>query len=107
MQTDNKLLDDLAKLATGAAGALTGVREEAEAAVKARVERMLTGLDLVGREEFEAVREMAALARQENEQLKARVAELEAALKRTAAKKTAARRRTGAAKTPAARRKAD
>ena len=88
MQTDNKLLDDLAKLATGAAGALTG-------------------LDLVGREEFEAVREMAALARQENEQLKARVAELEAALKRTAAKKTAARRRTGAAKTPAARRKAD
>lgn len=78
MQTENRFIDDIAKLASGAAGALHGVREEIEAAVRSRVERMAAELDLIPREEFEAVREMAAKARAENEELKARIEKLEA-----------------------------
>ena len=77
MQTRNKLLDDLAKLATNAAGMAQGVKEEAETVMRSRFERLLGDLDLVQREEFEAVREMALKARAENEILAEKIANLE------------------------------
>lgn len=78
-QYDNRLLDDIAKLFTSAAGAAQGVRQEIEAIVRGQAERMIADLDLVSREEFEAVQAMAAKAREENEVLKARIEALEAA----------------------------
>jgi BMFP domain-containing protein YqiC len=86
-QTDNRFLDELARLMTDAAGAAQGMRRDFETMVRAQGERMLRDMDVVQREEFEAVKEMAAKAREENEQLGARVAALEAeiaALKRPA-----------------------
>ena len=83
MQSDNPILDDLAKLAGAAAGTMHGVKGEIEAAVKARVERLISELDLVPREEFEVVREMARLARQENDALRIRIEEVEARLNKT------------------------
>lgn len=80
MQTDNPILDDLAKLAGGAAGAVHGMKREIEAAVKTRIERMISDLDLVSREEFEVVHDMARLARQENESLQKKIEQLEARL---------------------------
>ena len=80
MQTDNPILDDLAKLAGGAAGTMHGVKREIEAAVKARVERLVSELELVPREEFEVIRDMAHLARQENDALREKIEELEARL---------------------------
>ncbi len=80
MQTRNRILDDLARMAGGAAGTFTGVREEIEALVRQRFERLLAEMDLVGREEFEVVREMAAKARAEQEKLEARLGQLEAQL---------------------------
>lgn len=79
MQTDNRLLDDLARAASGALGALAGVRNEVEAQLRGVMERWLKAQDLVTREEFEAVKAMAARARAENEDLSARLAALEAA----------------------------
>ncbi|HSR80718.1 MAG TPA: accessory factor UbiK family protein [Hyphomicrobiaceae bacterium] len=79
-QTNNRFLDELAKLMTDAAGAAQGVRRDFETMVKAQGERLLRELDVVQREEFEAVKEMAAKAREENEQLSARLAVLEAEL---------------------------
>jgi len=79
-QYDNRLLDDVAKLFTSAAGAAQGVRQEIEAIVKGQAERLISDLDLVSREEFEAVQAMAARAREENEDLKARLEVLEAAI---------------------------
>lgn len=76
-QTTNRFLDDLAKLMTDAAGAADGIKREIEGMVKAQGERMLAGLDVVKREEFEAVKAMAVKAREENEKLAARIAELE------------------------------
>ncbi|CAN7220501.1 accessory factor UbiK family protein [Rhizobium sp. LjRoot254] len=76
----NRILDDFAKLMTDAAGAVQGVGREVEGAFKAQAERWLNGMDLVKREEFEAVREMAVKAREENDALAARLAELEAKL---------------------------
>ncbi len=81
MQTDNPFLDDLAKLATGAAGTLHGVKQELEGTLKAKIERIAADMDLVSREEFEVVKDMAQKARMENEELKAKLAELEAKLK--------------------------
>jgi len=78
MQTDNRLLDDLARMANGALNTLTGLREEIENRVRERVERLLGDMDLVQREEFEAVKAMAKKAREEQENLAARVAALEA-----------------------------
>lgn len=66
MQTDNRLLDDLARIASGAVGALQGVKGEVEQAFRARLEQALDGMELVNREEFEAVKAMAAAAREEN-----------------------------------------
>jgi len=73
----NRILDEFAKLMTDAAGAAQGVRKEMETAFRSQAERMLNSMDLVQREEFEAVREMALKARAENEKLAARIAELE------------------------------
>ena len=77
MQVDNKLLDDLARVAAGAAGAVTGIRDEVEAQMRQRMERLLSRMDVVSREEFEIVRELAANARREQEALARKVAELE------------------------------
>lgn len=76
----NRILDELAKLMTDAAGAAQGVRREVESAFRAQAERILGSMDVVQREEFEAVREMALKARAENAVLAARLAELEARL---------------------------
>jgi len=76
-QTSSRLLDEFAKLMTDAAGVAQGMRREVETAVKTQAERFINEMDLVQREDFEAVREMAAKAREENEALKKRVAVLE------------------------------
>ncbi|NMG40224.1 accessory factor UbiK family protein [Chelativorans sp. ZYF759] len=86
----NRILDEFAKLMTDAAGAAQGVRREMETAFRSQAERMLNSMDLVQREEFEAVREMALKARAENEKLAARIAELEIRLQQPE-KKPAAR----------------
>jgi len=80
MQTRDKMFDDISKLMTNAAGMAQGMKTEAETAMKSWMERWLADADLVTREEFDAVREMAAKAREENESLSARIAELEAKL---------------------------
>ena len=80
MQSDNRFLDDLARLATGAMGALSGARTEVDQLVRQRMERLLADMDLVRRDEFEAVREMAVRAREENARLTERLAALEATL---------------------------
>ena len=80
MQSQNRFFDDLARMASGAAGALTGVRGEIEARFRDQLERVLAGMDLVSREEFEAVRAMAAKARDEQEILLRRIELLEARL---------------------------
>ncbi len=77
MQTNHPLFDDLAKLASGAAGAALEIKREIEAQVTAQMEKMLQKLNLVKREEFEAVREMAARARAQQEEMEARLAALE------------------------------
>ena len=79
-QINNRFLDELAKLMTDAAGAAQGVRRDFETMLKAQGERLLRDMDVVQREEFEAVKEMAAKAREENERLTGRVVALEAAL---------------------------
>ncbi|MSO89881.1 MAG: accessory factor UbiK family protein [Rhodospirillaceae bacterium] len=78
MQTENRILDDLARLATSALGTASGVRDEIEARLRHQFERLITGMDLVRRDEFEAVKAMAANARLEQEKLAARLAALEA-----------------------------
>jgi BMFP domain-containing protein YqiC len=80
MQTDNRLFDDLARLAGGAMGAAAGLRAEFEGLMRQQLDRWLAGMDLVRREEFDAVQAMAAKARAEQEALAVRVAALEAAL---------------------------
>jgi BMFP domain-containing protein YqiC len=79
-QTTGRFFDELGKLITDAAGAADGVRKEIESVVRAQAERVLRDLDVVQREEFEAVKAMAQKAREENEALKARIAELEASI---------------------------
>lgn len=80
MQTDNRLFDDIARAASGALGALSGVRNEIEAQLRGIMDRWLKSQDLVTREEFEVVKAMATRAREENEALAARVVALEAAV---------------------------
>ena len=80
MQTDNRWFDDIARAANGAMGALAGLRAEIESQVRARVDQWLKTQNFVTRDEFEAVKAMAAKARLENEALAARLAQLEAAL---------------------------
>lgn len=78
MQTDNRVMDSLARLLTDAAGAAKSMRGEIETMVRQRLDRLASDLDLVPREEFEAVKAMASRARAENERLAKRVAALEA-----------------------------
>ena len=78
MQSRNKMLDDLSQLMTNAAGVAQGMRTEAETAMRSWFERWLSESNLVTREEFDAVREMAVKAREENERLAKRIAALEA-----------------------------
>ena len=77
MQTRNRLLDDAARIAGGAVGTLAGAKREIETLVRQQLERMLSSLDLVTRDEFEAVREMAIKARSEQEVLAKRLEVLE------------------------------
>jgi BMFP domain-containing protein YqiC len=92
MQTSNRLFDDLARVASGAFNTLSGLREEIETRVRERVERMAADLDLVTREEFDAVRAMAAKARAGQEELEAKLARLEAELEELKQAKAATRR---------------
>jgi hypothetical protein len=78
MQTRNPLLDDLAKVLGGAMGTMGGMRESVEGRIKDRLAQLLAGMDLPSREEFEAIKEMAAKARAGEEALAARVTQLEA-----------------------------
>ncbi|MFO1237594.1 MAG: accessory factor UbiK family protein [Alphaproteobacteria bacterium] len=78
MQSSNRFLDEIAKMATNAAGAARGLQQEVEAIVRGQAERLLGQMDLVNRDAFEAVKAMAAKAREENEALSARIAALEA-----------------------------
>ena len=84
MTGPNRILDEFAKLMTDAAGAAQGVRREVETAFRSQAERILNQMEVVQREEFEAVREMAIKARAENDALAARIAALEAQLQATA-----------------------
>lgn len=81
-QTNNRMFDDFAKLMTEAAGAAEGMKREAESLMRGQAEKFLRDMDIVKREDFEAVKAMAQKAREENEALAARVAALEAALSR-------------------------
>jgi BMFP domain-containing protein YqiC len=92
MQTDNRFLDGMAKFLTNAAGAAQAFKAEMETMVKARIEKMISDLDFVPRDEFDAVKAMAAKARTDNEKLAARVAELEAKLGMGKPKHKSARR---------------
>ncbi len=97
----NRILDDFARLMTDAAGAAQGVREEVETALRNQAERVLNSMDVVQREEFEAVREMAAKARDENDSLHKQLAALEkkvAALEKPAKPKAPRKSASGGSK---------
>jgi BMFP domain-containing protein YqiC len=102
MQTQNRLLDDLAKVANGAVSAASGVKEEMNAFMRQQMERLLADMELVSRDEFEAVKAVAAKARLEQEKLGKRLAKLEKAQSAKPAAKPAARAKA----TPKARAKA-
>ncbi|HVA11951.1 MAG TPA: accessory factor UbiK family protein [Stellaceae bacterium] len=102
MPTQNRLLDDLARVATGALGAFGGMRGEVETRFREQFERILGRMNLVTREEFEAVRTMAAKARAAQEALEQRVAALEARLGIAAAAKTPAARSRAPRRRPVA-----
>ena len=78
MQSENKMFDDLVKMVNGVAGTMAGMGREAESSAREKMREWIGGQDFVGRDEFEAVKAMAAAARDENEILKARIAALEA-----------------------------
>ena len=78
MQSENRMFDDFVKMLNGMAGTVAGVGREAESSMRERMREWVGGVDFVGRDEFEAVKAMAAAARDENEILKGRIAALEA-----------------------------
>jgi BMFP domain-containing protein YqiC len=84
MQTDNPILDGLARFFTDAAGAAQSVRAEFDTFMRQRLERLVADMDFVPREEFEAVKEMASKARAENERLAAKLEALESQLAKSA-----------------------
>jgi hypothetical protein len=86
-QTSNRIFDEMARLMNDAAGVAQGVRREFDTLFRAQAERILRDLDMVQREEFEAVKDMARLAREENEALKARIEALEGKAPAKSAKK--------------------
>ena len=95
MQTQNKMFDDLARVANGAVSTVMGMKDEIDALIRQRIERFLADADMVPRDEFDAVKVMAAKARTENETLAKRIDALEAQLsKKPAAKKPAAKKAT-------------
>lgn len=98
MQTQNRFFDDMARVAAGALSGFAGLRQEIEARVREQIERILRDMDLVTREEFEAVKAVASTARAEQERLAARVARLEKEL-REVANRTAAWDPSGSAAT--------
>jgi BMFP domain-containing protein YqiC len=101
MQTENRLFDDLARMANGAINTLSGVREEIESRLRERVERWLAEMDMVPREEFEAIKELAQKARAEQEDLTAKVAALEQKVAAISARPETARKNTRTAARPA------
>ena len=78
MQSENKMFDDLVRMVNGVAGTMAGAGREAESSMREKMREWVGGVDFVGRDEFEAVKAMAAAARDENEALKARIVALEA-----------------------------
>ena len=102
MQTSNKIFDDLARVANGAVSTLVGVKDEIESLVRQRVDRILADADMVSREEFDAVKAMAAEARAEQDRLAKRLSVLEKASSskrpRTAPRKKAANTKTSQTK---------
>jgi len=94
VQTRSRILDDIARLTNGAAGVASGLRDEVETLVQQRLERVLENLDLVRREEFEAVEAVAIRAREAQEALEKRVATLEKKLASAEAKKPATKPKT-------------
>jgi BMFP domain-containing protein YqiC len=111
LNLDNlKLIDDIARVATGALGSFSEVRHQVKTLVRQRVDQMITEMDMVSREEFDRVEAMAARARDRQEELEARLAALEQKLglkvKKSAPKKTAkTKKATGAKNKPGAKRK--
>jgi BMFP domain-containing protein YqiC len=103
-QTSGRIFDELAKVLTSAAGAAQGVRNEFETMLGTQAERILKDLDMVNREEFDAVREMASKAREENEQLKERLAALEEEIAGSRPTKSPKRRSTTTVAGPSRRR---
>lgn len=89
MQSQNRLFDDFVKVMNGAAGTIAGMTREAQGAMQERAREWIGGLDLVSREEFEAVKAMAAAAREENEALKTRLDALEGKVPEAPAKPAA------------------
>lgn len=94
----SRFFDELAKVMTNAAGAAQGARREVDNLVKAQIERVLADIQIVQREEFDVVRDMASMARTENEALRARIAELEARLDAVGSKPAPAAKKKAAAK---------
>jgi BMFP domain-containing protein YqiC len=92
MQSENKLFDDFVKMVNGFAGTMAGMGREAESSAREKFKEWMGGADLVGRDEFEAIKAMAAAARDENEILKARIAALEAKVAGPAAGTTGTKR---------------
>jgi len=88
-QTNNRIFDEMARLMNDAAGVATGVRREVDTLFRTQAERILRDLDVVPREEFEAVKDMARLAREESDALRARVEALEAQFAAKSAEKPA------------------
>ena len=93
MQSENRMFDDFVKMVNGLAGTMAGVGREAESSAREKMREWVAGADFVGRDEFEAVKAMAAAARDENEGLKARIAALEGKLAPSTAAKPAATKR--------------
>ena len=86
MQSQNRMFDDLVKIMNGAAGTFAGMGREADGSLREKMREWVGGMDMVGRDEFDAVKAMAAAARDENEVLRKRVAALETAAKPKATK---------------------
>lgn len=96
MQSENRMFEDLVKMVNGFAGTMAGMGREAEASAREKMREWMGGMDFVSRDEFEAVKAMAAKAREENDALKARVATLEAKLGGEAKPKAPPKRKPGA-----------
>ncbi|GAC1573706.1 MAG: hypothetical protein NVS3B5_03510 [Sphingomicrobium sp.] len=89
MQSENRLFEDIVKMMNGAAGTLAGMGREAESSMREKMREFVGGADFVSRDEFEAVKAMAAAARDHNQALEARIAALEEAAKAKAGPKVA------------------